>query len=137
MNYIVADTNILISADIVPGSNPDKVVWSAIERKNTKAIITPSVLAEYQLVVRYTKFIRYRFPPQWLNIFINNALLIDDPPPWSLPLPDPTDGIFLAAAHATGAWLITGNLKHYPRSSRFGVKVKTPAQYIQQLGERS
>lgn len=56
------------------------------------------------------------------------------PPPWPLTLPDPTYGIFLAAPKATGAWLITGNLKHYPENARDGVVVHTPASYIDMLG---
>jgi uncharacterized protein len=37
---------------------------------------------------------------------------------------------FLSLAHKTGAWLITGNLKHYPVASREGVTVHTPAEYV-------
>ena len=39
----------------------------------------------------------------------------------------------LALAKATGAWLITGNLKHYPEELRAGVQVISPAEYLERL----
>jgi len=45
------------------------------------------------------------------------------------------DAIFLALAHASGAWLVTGNLKHFPKPCRHGVTVLSPAEYLDHLGE--
>jgi hypothetical protein len=42
---------------------------------------------------------------------------------------------FLALAHAAGAWLVTGNLKHFPVAVRNGVTVISPAEYLGRLGE--
>jgi len=42
---------------------------------------------------------------------------------------------FLALAHVAGAWLVTGNLKHFPVSVRNGVTAISPAEYFVRLAE--
>jgi hypothetical protein len=42
---------------------------------------------------------------------------------------------FLALAHVSGAWLVTGNLKHFPATLRNGVTVISPAEYLVRLRE--
>jgi hypothetical protein len=39
-------------------------------------------------------------------------------------------------AHASGAWLVTGNLKHFPAPLRHGVTVLSPAEYLTHLTEQ-
>jgi hypothetical protein len=34
-----------------------------------------------------------------------------------------------------GAWLVTGNLKHFPETVRNGVTVLSPSEYLTRLGE--
>jgi hypothetical protein len=41
--------------------------------------------------------------------------------------------VFLALAHASGAWMVTGNLKHFPEKARRGVTVVSPAEYLNRL----
>ena len=36
---------------------------------------------------------------------------------------------FLALAHVAGAWLVTGNLKHFPEAVRNDVRVLSPGGY--------
>lgn len=43
------------------------------------------------------------------------------------------DGPFLGLARAAGAWLVSGNLKHFPRAGRQGVTVLSPAGYLAHL----
>jgi hypothetical protein len=53
--------------------------------------------------------------------------------PWKYPCPEPDDTPFLALAHAAGAWLMTGNLMHFPEAVRIGVTVISPAEYLAHL----
>jgi hypothetical protein len=48
-------------------------------------------------------------------------------------LPYSADSVFLALAHASGGWLVTGNGKHFPKSVRRGVSVISPAEYLAEL----
>jgi predicted nucleic acid-binding protein len=96
----------------------------------------PSVVQEYIEVVHRPKFDRFSFPPPWLEKLIDESLRVPDPSEWPHHLLDPSDAVFLALAHAAGAWLVTGNLKHYPERWRGGVTVISPGEYLGRLEGR-
>jgi putative PIN family toxin of toxin-antitoxin system len=137
MRLVLLDTNVIVSAGIKPRGFPAQIVQSAIQEANIQIVVSPSIVAEYRRVSRYSKFAQYGFPPQWLEFLIESALRFSDGEPWPHPVPDPDDARFLSLAHKTGAWLITGNLKHYPVESREGVTVHTPSAYVTLLNEHS
>jgi hypothetical protein len=66
---------------------------------------------------------------------IEESLRLPEPEAWPHASPDPRDLPFLALAHAAGAWLVTGNLKHFPEAVRNGVIVLSPAAYLAHLSE--
>jgi putative PIN family toxin of toxin-antitoxin system len=136
MRLVVLDTNVIVSAAITPGGAPSKLIFDWVLRGLVQTVTSPAVVAEYREVVRRPKFNRYRFPPLWLEFLIEESLWLRDPEPWarsgSEP-PDPKDLPFLALAHAAGAWLVTGNLKHFPDTACGGVIVVSPADYLAHL----
>lgn len=134
MRLVVLDTNVIVSAGIKPRSVPAHIVQSIIRKADIQIVVSPSIAAEYRRVSRYSKFTQYGFPPQWLEFLIESALRFPDGDPWPHLLPDPDDARFLSLAHNTGAWLITGNLKHFPITSRDGVTVHSPAKYASLSG---
>ena len=135
MRLVVLDTNVIVSAGIKRDGFPARIVRSAIQEANIQIAVSPSVVAEYRRVSRYSKFAQYDFPPEWLEFLIESALRFPDGASWPHPLPDPDDASFLSLVKTTGAWLITGNLKHYPARSRGGVIVRTSAEYVALLDE--
>jgi putative PIN family toxin of toxin-antitoxin system len=135
MKLVVLDTNVIVSAGINPSGVPAKLIFDWVLKGEVQTAISPAVLAEYREVARRPKFLRYGFPPPWLEFLIEDSLWLRDPEPWIQPCPDPKDVHLLALAHAAGAWLVTGNLKHFPENARCGVKVLSPADYLaHQLG---
>ena len=46
------------------------------------------------------------------------------------PLPDPDDEPFLECALTAGVPLVTGNIRHFPKSAAQGVQVMTPEQFL-------
>jgi hypothetical protein len=58
---------------------------------------------------------------------------LPEPEPWPYAGPTPKDLPFLSLAHASGGWLVTGNLKHFPAPLRQGVIVLSPAEYLAHL----
>jgi hypothetical protein len=53
------------------------------------------------------------------------------PTPCGLDLPDLDDAMFLEVACASGAaYLVTGDLKHFPERMRTGILVVTPSVFI-------
>ena len=133
MRLAVLDTNVIVSAGVAPGGTPSKLVLEWALRGKIQAVTSSSVVAEYWQVARREKFRRYGFPPYWLEFLIEESLRLPDPAPWPLALSDPKDAPFLALADASGAWLVTGNLKHFPKSARKGVTVLSPADYLAHL----
>ena len=134
MRLIVIDTNVIVSAAIGIASPPARLVdW--VLRGLAQAVTCPTLITEYKDVVCREKFRRYGFPPPWLDYMIADSLHLPDPPDWPHPIPDPKDAPILALAWTSGAWLVTGNMKHFPRAARRGVTVLSPADYLTRLKE--
>jgi putative PIN family toxin of toxin-antitoxin system len=133
MRLVALDTNIIVSAGIRPVGVPAKIIMDWVLEGRVQVVISPWIIDEYRGVVNREKFRRYGFPPQWLDFLIEGSLCIPDPSPWPHPVPDPKDAPFLALANATGAWLVTGNLKHFEESIREGVVVLSPRDYLDYL----
>jgi len=99
-----------------------------------QAVTSPVIVDEYRQVASRPKFARYGFPPLWLEYLIEESLRLPDPADsWAMQGPDATDLPFLSLANLSGAWLITGNLKHFPVEIRSGVQVLTPTEYLEHL----
>jgi predicted nucleic acid-binding protein len=135
MRTIVLDTNVIVSAGIKLNSIPYSLVADWVLEDRVRVVTCPSAIREYRDVLRRPKFTRFGFPPDWLEDLIAWSLYLPDPPAWPHDLPDPADGVFLALAKAAGAWLVTGNLKHFPEKARSEVTVVSPAEYLERLGE--
>jgi putative PIN family toxin of toxin-antitoxin system len=129
----VLDTNVIISASINPVGTPAKIITDWVLCGMLHVVTCPRIVAEYREVVRRVKFYRYNFPPLWLESLIEGSLQLPDFDSWPYPCPDPKDTPFLALAHASDAWLVTGNLKHFPAPLRQGVTVLSPAEYLTHL----
>jgi putative PIN family toxin of toxin-antitoxin system len=133
MRLIVLDTNVVVSARLSPGGAPATLVMEYVLRGSVKVATCPSVVQEYMEVVHRPKFACFAFPPPWLEELIAESLQLPEPAAWPLELPDVADSVFLGLAHSAGAWLVTGNLKHFPKSARRGVTVISPAVYLADL----
>ncbi|MGO8757681.1 MAG: putative toxin-antitoxin system toxin component, PIN family [Terracidiphilus sp.] len=135
MRLAVLDTNVLVSAGLKLDSVPYRLVMEWVLAAKVQVVICPSIAAEYREVLWRPKFTRHGFPPKWIEQLIDESLQLPDPAPWVHDLPDAEDAVFLALAKASGAWLVTANLKHFPESGRGGVTVISPTEYLAHLGE--
>ena len=135
MRLIVLDTNVLVSAGIKPEGAPAKLILDWVLEGQIQAVTCPGIVEEYREVARRPKFRRYGFPPYWLEFVIDESLHLPDPILWPNLGPDPKDMPFLALAHMAGAWLVTGNLKHFPEAVRNDVRVLSPTDYLAHLSE--
>jgi putative PIN family toxin of toxin-antitoxin system len=133
MRLVVLDTNVIVSAGINARGAPAAIVMDGVLEGRVQVVTSPAVAGEYVEVMRRAKFLSYRFPPPWLEFLIDESLALPEPPPWPLACPDPGDAPFLALAASAGAWLVTGNLKHFPKASRGEVTVVSPADYLAHL----
>ncbi len=134
MRLAVFDTNVIVSAGIQPGGAPAQLIMEWVFEGLIQAVTSPSIVEEYRLVVRRPKFARYGFPPQWLEFLIEESLQLPNAAAnWAPHAPDAADLPFLGLAHVSGAWLVTGNTKHFPVDIRRDVKVVTPTIYLKHL----
>jgi putative PIN family toxin of toxin-antitoxin system len=133
LRLVVLDTNVIISAGVSPFGASSSIVFDWVMPGNVQVVTSPEIVAEYREVAQRPKFRRYGFLPLWLDVLIEESVALDDPDPWPQIGPDPKDLPFLALAHASGAWLITGNQKHFPESIRNGVTVLSPTDYLAHL----
>ncbi len=99
--------------------------------------IDSRILLEYDEVLRRPKF---RIDPANVDIlleYIENVAEVYTTVPLARPLPDEDDNPFLEVALASGAsFLISGNLKHFPRQHRQGVAVLSPKLFLEQCRGR-
>ena len=127
---VVLDTNIVVSAAIRIDGPPGQLVERALS-EDVILVTCPSIVAEYREVVARPKLARLGLPPLWMDALLWLAHhQTREPAPWFKAGPDPDDLVFLALAKATGAILVTGNLRHYPPAIRLGVHVMTPVAYL-------
>ena len=133
MRLALFDTNVIVSAGIKRDGAPGLLINNWVLDGLVQAVTCPAVIAEYFEVARRSKFLAYGSPPLWLELLIHQSLRLPDPEPRPHSIPDPKDAPFLALAHDSGGWLVTGNLKHFPEKSRSGVTVISPADYLTHL----
>ncbi len=133
MRLVVLDTNVIVSAGIRPEGAPAKLVIDWVLDGQVQLVTCPLIVKEYRAVVKRTKFYRFGFPPLWLEFLIEESLRLPNPADWPHAGPDPKDMPFLGLAHSAGAWLVTGNLKHFPQRIRDGVTVLSPSDYLEYL----
>jgi len=128
MINIVLDTNVIISATISSLGNPAKIINLIASDENMQIYYSSEILAEYARVLSYE---RLNFSEEKkvhaLNVIKKYGLLIQPTIISEIPFIDESDRIFYDTAKAGNAYLVTGNLKHYPEESH----ILTPAQFVE------
>ncbi|PJJ40181.1 MULTISPECIES: PIN domain-containing protein [Fibrobacteraceae] len=118
MIFAVLDTNVLISAALAHNkySIPYSVFRGVVERRFVP-LVDDNIVREYWEVFSRPKF---SFMQETINDIVGNTIkfAINQPvPPSGIELPDSDDVVFYDVARAhqdKGAYLVTGNLKHFP-----------------------
>lgn len=133
--YVVIDTNIIVSALLKVNSIPDKIM-QMIYGKLITPILNDSILAEYIDVLNRGKFpFDKKDIEKIINIFKNRSLIIE-PKKYNNELIDEDDRMFyevlLASKEKYNSYLITGNIKHFPKDER----VLTPREFMEQLNQQ-
>jgi putative PIN family toxin of toxin-antitoxin system len=138
---IVVDTNVLVAGLLKPFGTCGEIV-RMLASGDVSLCLDARILLEYDAVLRRPRFAIDSNKIDILLDFISRSGQLFGSSPLSISLPDPDDNPFLEVALAAGAEsLVTGNLKHFPPKYRFGVRVHSPAEFIEfyrkQYAERS
>lgn len=111
---VVLDTNVLISASLKPGGLEAAVVAAAL-RGDVEAWVTDPVWAEYEEVLARPKFAGVREASRRMLESLSQKVQRTAPVITADAASDEDDNRFLeCAAAADAAFLVTGNLRHYP-----------------------
>ena len=115
MMKVVLDTNVVVSAFLVPQGKPAAIL-RLILRHDFDICFDTAILAEYEEVLYRSKFagkIRQPDIRRFFEIIYDIGINVISTPSFDS-LPDETDRKFYDAAKTANATLITGNKKHYP-----------------------
>ena len=133
---IVLDTNGLLSGLLSPSGPPGTVV-RLITSGAVRVCYDARILVEYRQVL-----LRPTFPFAEIQVdSLLGQLEADGDLVTALPLvdrlPDPDDEFFLEVALTGNAhFLVTGNLRHYPRQNRQGIRVVSPREFVELFRNR-
>jgi putative PIN family toxin of toxin-antitoxin system len=131
MNRAVFDTNVVVSGFLSPAGPPGRIVeW--LRNGSVLAVLDDRIMAEYDEVLKRPQFglpvsevnlvlVAIRAQAFWIEATANHTMR---------GLPDPDDAAFLECALAAGVPLVTGNLRHFPKSVAKDIIVITPAQFV-------
>ena len=114
---IVLDTNVLVSALWSADSKPAAIINAVIARKFT-ACYDYRILDEYDRVLHRPKFVFDDWEINGLldQIIKNGISVIAEPLP-EIVFSDESDKKFFEVAKFCDAYVVTGNIKHYPPDS--------------------
>lgn len=133
---VVLDTNVLVSGFLNPYGPPGSILGLAASG-DLALCYDARILAEYREVLLRPKF---ELDAQAVDDFLaqveaEGELAATAPLPHRLP--DHSDEPFLEAARGGRAeCLVTGNLKHFPARLCLGMKVVSPAEFVDGLRKR-
>ena len=114
---VVVDTNVLVSRTLTPHGAPARVV-DAVLAGEAMACYDRRILGEYREVLSRPRFGFDREEIDSLLAQVTADGLPVIPSPSAMDLPDESDRPFVEVAETADAWLVTGNLKHFPGVAR-------------------
>jgi predicted nucleic acid-binding protein len=134
MNRAVFDTNVIVSGFLSPAGSPGRIVeW--LRSGTVQVVLDDRIAAEYaEVLVRPV----FQLPAVEVDIVLvairARAFWVEAAAGQRAGrLPDPDDAPFLECARTAVVPLVTGNLRHFPRSVAGKVPVLTSAQFVSSL----
>jgi putative PIN family toxin of toxin-antitoxin system len=122
---VVLDTNVIVSALLTADGFPS-FIWDEVNTKGVQAFYSDEMYAEYEDVLQRPKFpFRKETTEAALDAILRNFTKII-PDTSDIPFKDESDRTFYDTAMMTNATLVTGNVKHYPKS----LYVSTPSEFV-------
>ena len=133
---IVLDTNVVVSGLLTPFGTCGEIV-RMLTSGDIVLCTDARILLEYDDVLRRPKFDIHPHKVDMVMEYIKNSSEVHAASPLDKPLPDEDESPFLEVAVSSNAYcLVTGNLKHFPKRCRAGVRVFSPRQFLDDFRER-
>ena len=125
MIKVVLDTNIIVSAALSPKGNPAKIINIIADTDEIQIYYSMAIIDEYQEVLSRERLKIAVETQIGIVKAIKEIGIPIEPVAGDMPLPDEGDRVFYDTSKTAGAYLITGNRKHYPDEPH----ILTPAQF--------
>jgi putative PIN family toxin of toxin-antitoxin system len=125
---MVLDTNVFVSAFLSP-VGPSAQIVSLTWQDKVQACYNQTILGEYDEVLSRPKF-KFKIPKNDIQEIVETIKrdgLFFDVQPSIFPMPDETDRVFYDVAQIAGAFLVTNNIKHYPKEPM----IFTPYEFVE------
>jgi putative PIN family toxin of toxin-antitoxin system len=122
----VLDTNILVSALLSPAGNPAKI-YRMFLSGTLDLIISADIFAEYEDVLHRPRLKILTADADRVLAAVRQYGETVCPVPSTNSMIDEDDRVFYDAAKSAGAYLITGNIKHFPQ----GTFILTPSAFLE------
>ena len=127
---VVLDTNVLVSSLLANG--PPAAIMDLVTESKLTPFYDDFIISEYWRVLQRPKF---KFHPSRVSRLIGDivriGIAVEANVPDAAPMSDEEDRKFYDVAKSSGAFLITGNIKHFPSESF----IVTPADFLRiQMG---
>jgi len=128
---IVLDTNVLIYGILKPYSKA-AVILRLVTNGAIQLADDLRILSEYRDVLKRSKFNFAQEDVEELLEQIEEEGLPVSVKPLKFHLPDPDDEPFLEVALSGGVKaIVTGNKRHFPRKEYEGVRILSPAEFLE------
>ena len=129
----VLDTNVVVSGLLSPAGPAGQLLDRVIEEAVVPCV-DGRILEEYETVLRRPELgiPREHVDAILATVYGSGERVVSTPLP--VDLPHPADRPFLEVAAAAGVPLVTGNQRHFPKSTRMGVAVLGPREFLDLLG---
>lgn len=132
MKRAVFDTNVVVSGFLSPAGPPGRIVeW--LRNGSAQAVVDDRIMAEYSEVLKRPVFGLPAAEVELVLVAIRTrSLWVEAAGRHLMPdLPDPDDAPFLECARTAEVPLVTGNIRHFPKSAAMNVDVITPARFVE------
>ena len=133
---VVLDTNILVSGILKPYSKPAAILRLVAEG-TIQIAYDLRILSEYRDVLSRPQF---NFAKEDIESFLDQIEqegLLVSVKPLKIRLPDPDDEPFLEVALSGRVdAIVTGNKRHFLRKQYKGVKILSPAEFLEIMEEK-
>ena len=124
--FVVVDTNVLVSALLTPTGTAAKAIELVSSGKLTPCY-DQQILSEYKTVLFRDKFNYDKLLVSQLLELIQDIGVQAPFKPSNIDLPDESDRKFYDMAKTAKAYLVTGNIKHFPQEDW----ILTPAEIVE------
>jgi putative PIN family toxin of toxin-antitoxin system len=134
MNNIVIDTNVLLSA-LFSNKGASYKLLSIIDNHKFTIHISNPLIYEYEEILKQKSNIEFKH----IDAIINYICYVGEKNEifylWRPKLKDIDDDFLLELAVKSNSIIITLNEKDFKKATEFNIKVMTPKEFLQHIGE--